>query len=60
MEKQQFKNLQTGDLVEWNHIPASPTPNIIGVVVAKPSRLISTTSVRFLSGTTQDSSLSSG
>jgi len=45
MEKQQFRKLQTGDLIQWNRIVASD-PNRLGVVVAHSSRIVSRSSVK--------------
>ena len=51
MEKQQFKKLQTGDLVEWNNT-VTTAANLLGVVVGGTE--FNTTLCG--NGTTQDSS----
>ena len=45
MEKQQFRKLQTGDLIEWNSL-VNITLNRLGVVVARSSRIVSRSSAK--------------
>ena len=45
MEKQQFRKLQTGDLIQWNRIVATDRFRL-GVVVARSSRIVSRSSAK--------------